>query len=386
MTTHRTFLLAAGGTGGHVMPALALAHELVARGHIVIFATDNRGLRFVPEEIKSIGLGPRDPGGTGSSGQARGSIHVKTIRAGTLRKHPVRLIKDLFSMTIGVLQSFDLIRDYTPDAIVGFGGYPSFPPVFAAQILRRKTVLHSADAVIGRANLMLAKFCTRLALSFPNFKGINEKLRARTVVTGLPVRAAIDDLRDCPYIPPEPTGPFHITIMGGSQGAGVLGIKLATILAALPPSERARLHLTHQVRAEDLETVQALYRNANITATCASFIQNIPEILSTTHLFIGRSGASTVMEMGITGRPAIYIPLIASTHHDAQQRENANVFVHLSAAEIIEESDFTQDHFLAKLTALMHDPARLSHMSQAARGGARPFAARALADMVESLI
>lgn len=311
---------------------------------------------------------------------------VKTIRAGTLRKQPVRLIKDLFNMMIGVLQSFDLIRDHNPAVIVGFGGYPSFPPVFAAQILRLPTVLHSADAVIGRANLMLAKFCTCLALSFPNFKGINEKLRARTVVTGLPVRTAIDDLRDALYIPPEPTGPFRLTIMGGSQGAGVLGIKLATMLTALPPHDRARLALTHQVRAEDLETVQTIYQNAGIAATCAPFIGNIPEVLASTHLFIGRSGASTVMEMGITGRPAIYIPLIAATHHDAQQRENANVFAALGAAEIIEEADFNTDHFVAKLTALMHDPARLSHMSQAARQGAKPFAARALADVVEKLI
>lgn len=365
-SSQKTILISAGGSGGHVIPALVLSDHLIARGIKIIFVTDARGKRFIPDDASI-------------------RMTIKTIRAGTIRKNPVQLIKDLWSLTIGILQSFDIIRDHAPAAIVGFGGYPSFPPVLCGQILRIPTVLHSADAVVGFANRILAKFCTRLALSFPNMKGLDEKLRAKTVVTGLPIRTAIENLYPPTYTAPNANGPVHILIMGGSQGAGILGEKLARMICELPPSDRARLRITHQVRAEGADAVHTLYDTAGITATCTPFINDIPDKLKSTHLFIGRSGASTVVEMTLAGIPSIFIPLIAASHKDAQQLENARILTESGGAILINETDFTAQNLLAPLTRLLHDPEQLTEMAKNATKTARPNAAQALSDLVLSV-
>jgi UDP-N-acetylglucosamine--N-acetylmuramyl-(pentapeptide) pyrophosphoryl-undecaprenol N-acetylglucosamine transferase len=362
----KIILIAAGGTGGHVIPALVLANELITRGIKILFVTDSRGSRFIPDDTQK-------------------HMTIKTIRAGTIRKNPVQLIKDLCALAMGIFQSFDIIRDHAPSAIVGFGGYPSFPPVLCGQILQTPTILHSADAVVGQANRMLAKFCTRLALSFPNMKGLNPKLRAKTIVTGLPIRPAIENLYPPTYKAPDVNGPVQILIMGGSQGAGILGEKLVQMLCDLPPVDRARLRITHQVRLEQIDLVRTLYHSAGITATCASFINDIPEQLKSTHLFIGRSGASTVVEMMLAGIPSIFIPLIAASHKDAQQHENANILADIGGAILINESDFTTKNFLAPMTRLLHDPGQLTQMATTMTKNARPHAARALADLVLSV-
>ncbi len=362
----KTVMIAAGGSGGHVFPAIALADELITRGINVIFVSDNRGARFISDTASS-------------------NMTVKIIRAGTIRKRPIAFIKDLYNMGVGILQSFDIIRDYSPSVIVGFGGYPSFPPVFAAQILHIPTILHSADAVVGQANRILARFCTRLALSFPNFKGLSKKLRTKTIITGLPIRPAIEALYPPTYISPDPTGTINILIMGGSQGAGILGEPLARMICTLSPQDRTRLHLIHQVRIEAIHTVRALYQSAEIKAICEPFIKDIPEILKSTHLFIGRSGASTVIEMSLAGIPSIFIPLIAASHKDAQQRENARILANSGGAILIEESDFTPTNFLAHLTRLLHDPEQLKQMATAVTSNAQPNAARALADVTLSI-
>jgi UDP-N-acetylglucosamine--N-acetylmuramyl-(pentapeptide) pyrophosphoryl-undecaprenol N-acetylglucosamine transferase len=369
--------LSAGGSGGHVLPALALADEWVRRGHLVVMATDQRGLRFIPDHLQKT---------TDQQPSSDLPLVIRVVRTGTLRKQPIALIKDLFSLGVGLLQAFDIMRDLKPAAVVGFGGYSSFPLVAAGQILRTPTILHSADAVVGKANRTLARFCTRLALSFNNLRGLSPALIDKTVVTGLPLRPAIEALATLPYTPPTPDGPFVITIMGGSQGASVLGLHLAQILVTLPEPLRSRLRLTHQVRAEDNAAVIELYRTHNINAEVAPFFTDIPDRLATTHLFIGRAGASTVLEMALAGRPALYIPLIAASHHDAQQRENANVFKEIGAAQVIEQVDFTAPIILAKLTELMQDPATLAAMSSRARQGAYPQAAARLADVVEQVL
>lgn len=359
-----TILIAAGGTGGHVIPALALADALHARGHKVVFATDNRGIQYVKD---------------------RPWMKTHIIHAGTFRKDIIRLIKDIGNMILGIFESFDLVRDYRPDAVAGFGGYPCFPPVFVAQLLRIPTLLHEQNAVIGHANKYLAMMCTRLALSFPDFTGLSTAQRKRTLVTGRPVAAAIEALYDRLYIPPASEGPFEILIMGGSQGAKVVSHAVAHAFAGLPDSLRRRLKLTHQVLKEDLEEVRNLYKSTGITATTTSYIEagDVARALATAHLFIGRSGAS-VTEIWIAGLPAIYIPY--PHHKDQQQVKNAKVAVDVGGGVILQEKDFTLDKLQTLLIDFMQTPSKLAAMAAAARSCAHPRADQALADAVLSLI
>ncbi len=355
-------LLAAGGTGGHVAPAIALADELITRGYAVILATDTRGLRFVT---------PR-PGMT-----------VKIIRAGTIRKNPMRLIKDIVNLTIGLFQSFDLLRDHHPVAVVGFGGYPCFPPVLTAQIIGIPTLLHQSDAVVGKANAWLARFCTRLALSLPDDRSLPESVKKKTVITGRPCAPAIDALFTHAYTASTGNDPFHIVILGGSQGARILSDDVPRALCALPDHLRARLHLTHQVLTDDVQTVQDLYQNAGINADIAPFFNDIPARLAAAHLFIGRSGG-TVHEISIAGIPALYLPY--PHHRDQQQLKNAAVIERAGGAVILEERDFTAKSFLAPITEIMQNSALSEKMAAAAKSCGHPFAAKKLADAVLDLI
>lgn len=361
MTAQAPILLAAGGTGGHVTPALALADELIARGIPVILATDQRGLKFVEQ---------------------RTGLTVHLIKAGTIRKNPLRLVKDMIALAIGLFQSFDLLRDARPSVVVGFGGYPCFPPVLAAQIIGTPTLLHQTDAVVGKANALLARLCTRLALSLPAYDGVPDSVRPRTVITGRPSAKAIDDLYDHPYTASRNNDPFNIVILGGSQGAGILSRDVPTALATLPDDLRARLRLTHQILAEDLETVKTLYQAAGITADIAPFFKDIPARLKTAHLFIGRSGG-TVHEISIAGLPALYIPY--PHHKDQQQLKNAAVIERAGGAFILQEPDFTDDSFLALIVKLMQDPALSEKMAAAAKSCGHPRAAQKLADAVLDL-
>lgn len=355
-------LIASGGTGGHVIPALALADKLLERGIEVIFATDNRGIVYIKD---------------------RPGMITKVIRAGTIRKEPIRLIKDMISMMVGILQSFDLMRDYHPDVVIGFGGYPCFPPVFTAQILGIPSMLHEQNAVMGKANRCLAKMCMRVALSFPNFTGLDDRLKARTVVTGRPVSAGIDALWDHAYTPPEENGPFHLLILGGSQGTAVLSTFIPHVLAELPASYRARLHVVHQILQKDLDSVRTLYDQSGITAVTGPFIENIPDHLAKSHLFMGRSGAM-VTEICVAGLPAIYIPY--PHHKDQQQLKNAQVQGQAGGAIIIDERTITKEEIASAIMDLMDNPQKLAAMAKGAKSCGYPYAAQKLADEVINLV
>lgn len=355
-------ILAAGGTGGHVAPAIAVADVLIALGHPVILLTDTRGVRFVT---------PR-PG-----------LTVNVIRAGTIRKNPVRLIKDLWAMAIGLLQSFDILRDHRPGAVIGFGGYPCFPPVLAAQIIGIPTLLHEGNAVMGKANLFLSRFCTKIALSLPNYTGLTQAQMARTIVTGRPVAAAIEALYPASYSPSAGNDPFNIVILGGSQGAKILSHDVPHALAQMLPELRARLNLTHQVLADDVTTVQKLYAAAGIKADVAPFFTDIPARLARAHFFIGRSGG-TVHELSIAGIPALYIPY--PHHRDQQQLKNAQIIAQAGGAFILEEPHFTPDSFLAPIVQFMQDPALSQRMATAAKTCGHPHAAQKLAEAALAMI
>lgn len=354
-----TVLLAAGGTGGHVFPALALADTLHARGVNVLFATDTRGVKYVKD---------------------RPWLNVNVIRAGTIRKQPVALIRDMFNVVVGLLQSFDIIRSHDPDVVVGFGGYPCFPPVCAAQILSIPTLLHEQNAVIGKANASLAKLCTKLALSFPDFTGLSDKQQARTIVTGNPVRPEIAALSALPYIPRDP---FNILVVGGSQGAQVFGTVIPAALRMMPAALRSRLFLRQQVRADDIEAVRKTYAELGINCEIAPFFTDMVGAWRDAHLFIGRSGASTVAEATAAGKPAIYVPY--PHHKDMQQLKNAQTVTRAGGAWVMEERDFTPEWLLAQLHGFMQNPDSLSQMAAVSRSCGHPQAADALADAVLAL-
>ena len=337
MPNKKTICLSAGGTGGHLFPAEALAEELIARGHKVVIITDKRGHAF-----KSLKDTP-----------------VHTVRAATLKGGIVSKIAALVSMGIGVVQAVLLLRKYKPAIVVGFGGYPSFPAVFAAQLLGIPTLLHEQNAVLGKANKFHAARARVIAASWPGTRGIGES--KKTVVTGNPVRAPIIALKDGGW---PTTGNCTVLVTGGSQGASILSRVVPSALAALPEQDRRRLHVFHQARDEDTGIAAGVYKAAGIEAEVAPFFSDMPQKLAASHLFIGRSGASTVAELAVAGRPAVFIPL---SHADRQQHHNAQAIVDAGGAWLILQEDFTPKALADKMKAFLDNPAILSDAARKAK-------------------
>ncbi|MBI1214465.1 MAG: undecaprenyldiphospho-muramoylpentapeptide beta-N-acetylglucosaminyltransferase [Alphaproteobacteria bacterium] len=357
----KTVMLAAGGTGGHLFPAEALAAELLKRGHRVVIVTDKRGHAF-----KSLG--------------ERAAIH--TVRAGTLRAGLVNKIKAVIDMGVGITQSLVLIGRGRPALVVGFGGYPSFPGAFAAQLLCVPTMLHEQNAVLGKANRWLENRAKTIALSLPGTTGIRQRNMDKCVVTGNPVRAGIIAARDEPYAPPGET--FNIFVTGGSQAAKVFGDVLPAACGRLPAELRRRLRIVHQCREDAVADTESYYQAAGVTAEIKPFFSDMPERLTACQLFIGRAGASTVAEIGTVGRPAIFVPYPG--HADMQQKYNAETIATKGGAWVVMQEDFTPMAMAQKLEELMNDPAGLAQAAQAAKSCGRPDAARKLADLVERAV
>lgn len=356
--TAQTIVLAAGGTGGHLFPAEALAQELLKRGHKVVIFTDKRGNAF-----KS--LGDRAP------------IHI--VSAATMKAGVVQKLKAVFDMAVGIGQAFGLLRKIKPALVVGFGGYPSFPGVFAAQMLRIPTVLHEQNAVLGKANKVLAPRAADIALSLPATAGMAEKDRAKTTVTGNPVREAIVAVRDSAYEPPA--SDMRIFITGGSQAAKVFADIMPEAAAKLPDPLKSRLRIVHQCREETIAETEKRYAAANIRAEIKSFFGDMPERLKSCQLFIGRAGASTVAEIAAVGRPALFVPYPG--HADMQQKYNAEVLANAGGAWLMLQDSFTAETVADKLQHFMQDPAILEKAAAAAKACGQPGAAANLADLVE---
>ncbi|MCB1556034.1 MAG: undecaprenyldiphospho-muramoylpentapeptide beta-N-acetylglucosaminyltransferase [Alphaproteobacteria bacterium] len=359
----KRIILSAGGTGGHLTPAFALAHDLRDRGYTVHLVMDRRGGRY--------GLPVPD------------GITVHTIHAGTLGRGIIAKIKGLAGLAAGLVQARILIARLKPSVVVGFGGYPSFPALRAAQSIRIPTVIHQSDAVLGKANAMLAPRTDRIALSWPDTKGLADDDAVRAVVTGNPVRPEISALYNKPYPPLDDDGPIRLFVTGGSLGAHIFAAVVPGALARLSESVKTRLDVTQQCRAEDLEQVRTAYEAAGIAATCETFFNDVHERLSAAHLFIGRSGASTVSEIAVVGRPAIFVPY---PHHvDRQQTINAESLAREGGAWIIAQEDFTEETLSDQIGALIADPQKLFHAAEAARSCGKPDAARRLGNLVTAL-
>lgn len=352
-------VLAAGGTGGHLFPAEALARELLERGHRVVLVTDVRGTAF---------------------GDALRDVPVHRIRSATLGGGLLGKARTALELGIGTMQARGLLARLDPAIVVGFGGYPSFPAVYAAAGLRIPVAIHEQNAVMGRANRMLARRARLICTSFPEVQGMDNVDRARAVRTGNPVRPAVLALRDRPYEAPLPGGGFNLLVTGGSQGAAVFGEILPRAVAALPEDLRLRLGIVQQARTENLQAASDEYARLGVQATLAPFFKDLPERLARCHLMIGRSGASTVAELTVAGRPAILVPYPHAT--DDHQTANARAVAAAGGAWVMPQPEFTAETLAARLTALLTDPSTLAPAAAAAAAWGLPDAARRLADAV----
>ncbi len=362
-----SIMLAAGGTGGHVFPAQALAAELDRRGRAVDIVTDNRGETFSDD------FSGRFPG------QAIHHVASATPSGrGVLGK-----LAAMINIALGTIQARRLIRQVGPAAVVGFGGYPSLPTMLAAISLSVPRAIHEQNAVLGRVNRLLARRVDAIATSFPVTKGLPPSNSQPKLVTGNPVRGDILALADQPYTVAEPDAPFEILIFGGSQGARRFSEVIPQALLALSPDLRRRLIVVQQCRAEDLEVVRRVYNEADIQAETATFFSDMPDRLAAAHLVIARSGAGTVSELAMAGRPSVLVPYAHAT--DDHQSRNAEVLSSAGGAWVLPEAELNATILSEHLARLMTDPDMLRDAAKAARGRAQPNAAAQLAELALAL-
>jgi UDP-N-acetylglucosamine--N-acetylmuramyl-(pentapeptide) pyrophosphoryl-undecaprenol N-acetylglucosamine transferase len=349
-------VLAAGGTGGHLFPAEALARELVSRGRLVALLTDRRGGAFPVEGVPTHRI-PAGRSGAGLLGRIKGGIDVAR----------------------GIFAARRLLHRLSARSVVGFGGYASVPTMLAARLLGLPTVIHDSNAVLGRANRMLARRVSRIATAFPEVAGVDPGMRV--VETGNPVRPAIQALRAHTYEMPLPAGEICLLVIGGSLGAGILSRVVPGALKALPDGLKQRLRVSQQVRAEDALLVEESYRDTGIAVESRPFFADLPALLGAAHLVICRAGGSTIAELTVAGRPAVLVPFAAALADE--QTQNAAELVRRGAAWLLPEREFTEDALADLLTSLLGDPVRLARAAAEAHALGRPDAAAALADLVE---
>jgi UDP-N-acetylglucosamine--N-acetylmuramyl-(pentapeptide) pyrophosphoryl-undecaprenol N-acetylglucosamine transferase len=355
-------LLAAGGTGGHLFPAQALAEVLIARGWRVDLVTDERGDRY----------GGKFPA------QAIHIIPAATVRGG----NPLTYLKTAAILGFGVVRAMLLIGRLKPKVVAGFGGYPTLAPVMAASLRGVKCLIHDQNAVMGRANRLLADRVDVVATSFPKVHMLGEANAAKAVRTGAPVRAAVL-AAVAPYEAPAPGGEFRLLVFGGSQGARIFSDVVPGAVARLDEAKRARLAIVQQCREEDIERVRMAYEAIGVKATLAPFFADLPEQIARAHLVISRSGASTVAELAVIGRPSILVPLPHAIDND--QLLNATALAQAKGGWLLPQPSFTPHRLVDEIASRMDSPEALAAAAEAARAVGNPHAAETLADVVEAL-
>jgi len=357
----RHYVLAAGGTGGHLIPAFALAVELDRRGHHVALVTDDRGARI-----------PGKPD----------FLPAHVLPAGRLGKNPLTLARGLRAIWQGRAMALRLFDSFEPSCVVGFGGYPALPALLAAQSARIPTVIHEQNAVLGRVNRLLARRVDAIATAYVEIDRLHPKWTGKVVQVGNPVRAEVLALRKEPFPALDSDGLLRVLVTGGSQGASILADVVPDGLAVLPPALRHRLQVTQQCRPEDIEAVRARYAAHQIPAELGTYFEDMATRLAETHLFIGRAGASTIAELTVVGRPAILVPLPIAT--DDHQAANARELVRVGGARAIRQSGFTPKELAKQVQAIALDPDALANAAHAAWNCGLPNAVGDLADLVES--
>jgi UDP-N-acetylglucosamine--N-acetylmuramyl-(pentapeptide) pyrophosphoryl-undecaprenol N-acetylglucosamine transferase len=359
-----SIMLAAGGTGGHLFPAFALAEVLGRRGVAVDLITDERGDRY----------------GVGFPARAVYQVPAATASG----KNPVKAAYAALTLSRGVAAAHKILGEVAPGAVIGFGGYPTFPPLLAAKLRGIPTAVHEQNAVLGRANRMLAARVDRIAMSFAKTRNLDGALSEKSVHTGNPVRAIVLEAARYPYQPPEPNGPIGLLVFGGSQGARFFSNTVPPALATLPPAIRARLQVVQQARPEDVSAVESAYRYSGIAAQVAPFFKDLPIRIAWSHLVIGRAGASTIAELTVIGRPSILVPLPHALDND--QLENARQLAESGGAWCIEEKNLDVDALAGAISSIISQPAALSGAAAAAKAVGRPNAAERLADLAMELM
>tara|TARA_A100001391_G_scaffold114330_2_gene77198 strand:- start:16045 stop:17238 length:1194 start_codon:yes stop_codon:yes gene_type:complete len=357
----RHYVLAAGGTGGHLTPAFALAHALERRGHHVALITDERGAA-IPGKPDFL------------------TAHV--LPAGRFGKNPLRWPKAIAAVLEGKGQARRMYETFQPSCVVGFGGYPALPALLAARAEGIGTVIHEQNAVLGRVNRLLAGRVDAIATSYPQVDRLKPAHQAKVHLVGNPVRPGVLSLREEPFPPFTADGLFRVLVTGGSQGASVLSDVVPDGLSMLPTALRGRLQVTQQCRPEDVEKVRERYASHGIAAELATYFEDMAAQLADAHLFIGRAGASTIAELTAVGRPAILVPLPIAT--DDHQAANTREMVAAGGARAIRQTGFTAKELAKQIQAMAMRPETLATAAHAAFNCGRPKAAEDLADLVES--
>jgi UDP-N-acetylglucosamine--N-acetylmuramyl-(pentapeptide) pyrophosphoryl-undecaprenol N-acetylglucosamine transferase len=357
----KTVLVAAGGTGGHLFPAAAFAETMRARGWRVVLMTDARGRRYAKDF-------PADA--------------IEDVSAATLSgKNPIKLATAGLKIMAGIGAAQRRLRQIDPAIVAGFGGYPSFPALWAARAQKRPILIFQADAVLGRVNRYFASAARAIACGFERLDKLDPKLQDRKVVTGIPIRAAVAAARERPYPPVGDDTPLHLLVTGGSQGARLFGETVPVAVRALPEALRARLIVAQQVREEQLGGVREVYAGANVKADCQTFFTNMAERLAAAHLVISRAGGSSITECMVAGRPAILVPLAIGM----DDHQTANALAMGEAADVVAESQFNPQSLADLLQKRLSDPPGLAARAAIARNLGKPDAAQRLADLAEKL-
>jgi UDP-N-acetylglucosamine--N-acetylmuramyl-(pentapeptide) pyrophosphoryl-undecaprenol N-acetylglucosamine transferase len=357
-------LLAAGGTGGHLFPAEALGSVLLKRSLRVRLVTDERAVRY---------------SGLFSEGMFD-VVPSETVRS----KNPIALARTAVMLATGTAIGLNLVRRLKPAAMIGFGGYPTLPPLVAAKLMGVPTLIHDSNAVLGRANRFLAGRVDAIATSLPGVFDRDPALASKATLTGTPLRPAVLAAAAQAYAAPEPNGPLRLLVVGGSQGARIMADIVPPAIERLEPALWRRLTLVQQVRDEDMARVKPVYDRLKIDAELAPFFTDLPARLAAAHLVVSRSGAGTVAELAGVGRPSILVPLPGSIDQD--QFANAGVLMQAGGASRIPQTEFTPDRLASEISALAAEPQRLGEMASKARGTGTLDAAERLADLVERVM
>lgn len=352
-------LICAGGTGGHLFPAEALARVLAARGHRVHLASDHR--------VDSL-----------SADFPAEAIHI--VPSATFTRNPLMAARAAFRLAQGYLAAREMIRRIRPAVAIGFGGYPTVPPMLAAARAGVPAIVHDQNAVLGRANRFLANRMTAIATTVDTVKGA-EPFADRVVKTGNPVRAGVREAARVAYPTRQPGDTFRLLAFGGSQGARFLSDLLPAAVAKLDSTHRAVLAIVQQCRPEDIDRVTAGYNDLGLTADLQTFFGDMPARIAASHLVVSRSGASTVSELAVIGRPAIMVPLPHALDQD--QKANATILARAGGGWMVEQSDMTPERLAGDLAKAIDLPRRLEEAAAAARSVGQPNAVENLADLVE---
>ncbi len=352
-------LLAAGGTGGHVFPAVAVAEQLRASGYQPVFITDKRGKAMIPSDYRKTSILAASPYGD----------------------HLLTRMKGLLKLGLGTAQTVLVMILSRPKVVVGFGGYPAVAPVIVGHIMGKPTMLHEQNAFLGRANHFLAHYSKRIGLSWPDTRNIPDAMSSKITITGMPVRDAFDQMPE--YTPPKSDGPIRILIVGGSLGAAIFGETVPDAISRLPKDLRMRLHVTHQVRQEQINSVEEKYKKADIKAELSPFIHDMAAAMADAHLVIGRAGASSVAELATAGRPALLVPYPHAM--DDHQTANAETVAAAKGGWLIPEQEMSAGSLAGKIATLISSPDQLSKAASHIRTLHKGNAAKIIADHVIAL-